>query len=72
MSASRDELHQLVDELPESQLPGLLADARRRLSPVRTGSWPPAWFGSATSRDGRTDTSNRIDELLAEGFGRDR
>lgn len=72
MTAGRDELHQLVDELPEDQVPGVIADVRRRLAPAKLGSWPPAFFGSIDKpRSGRTDVSERVDEILAEGFGRD-
>jgi hypothetical protein len=68
MSAERDELRRLVDELPDDQVHPALADVRRRVVPRTAGSWPPAWFGAAAAR--RTDTAARVDELLAEGFGR--
>ncbi|WP_123813253.1 hypothetical protein [Myceligenerans xiligouense] len=70
MSTGRNELHDLVDELSDEQLPGALSDLRRHLSVVRGSSWPPAWFGSAESPAGMNDASERIDEFLAEGFGR--
>ena len=163
MTEARDELHRLVDDLPEDQVADLLADARRRVgtqatggdavasalevlrrlaaeraelpleavtansnpldelhlssitvgqivnqafrelgltAPVATssyatstlaqlaqmleqlgglqappagGTWPPAFFGSIKSAsNGRTDNARRVDELLAEGFGRSR
>ena len=34
----------------------------------RTGSWPPAFFAFGPANDGRRDTSDRVDEALAEGF----
>lgn len=76
MTAARDELHRLVDELPEDQVASLLADARQRATlqaPTSGGTWPPAFFGSIKSaKNGRTDNSRRVDEILAEGFGRSR
>jgi len=68
MSAEREELRRLVEELPDDQVPSALADVRRRVVRPEPGSWPPPWFGVAVGR--RTDTSERVDELLAEGFGR--
>ena len=74
MTEARDELHRLVDDLPEDQVADLLADARRRVglqAPAAGGTWPPAFFGSIKSAsNGRTDNARRVDELLAEGFGR--
>lgn len=68
MSAERDELHRLVEELPDEQVSSALADVRRRIGRREAGAWPPAWFGAATAD--RTDTAARVDELLGEGFGR--
>jgi anti-sigma factor RsiW len=68
MSADRDELRRLVDELPDEQVPSALADVRRRAARRAVRPWPPAWFGAAVAR--RTDTAARADELLGEGFGR--
>lgn len=69
MTVDRVELHQLVDELPDDQVSSLLVEARRRANKRRQGTWPPAFFGFGPAVDGRTDTSERIDEILAEGFG---
>ena len=69
MTVDRRELHDLVDELPDDQVAGLLADARRRARRGSTGAWPPEFFSMGSSKDGRTDTSERVDEILAEGFG---
>jgi hypothetical protein len=68
MSADRDELARLVREIPDAEVPAVLADVRRRLAPAAEGSWPPAFFGSI--RSGRSDATRRVDEVLAEGFGR--
>ena len=70
MSAEREELRQLVEELPDEQVHAVLAEARRRARPPRAGAWPPAWFGSIDSD--RTDVGRNHEDLLAEGFGRDR
>jgi hypothetical protein len=69
MSTPRDELRELVEHLPDEQVPLALSELRARLasaSPPRP--WPPAWFAIA---DGSaTDVSERVDEILAEGLGR--
>lgn len=68
MSAERDELRRLVDELPDDQVRSALDDVRRRAARRDPRPWPPPWFGIASGR--RTDTAARADELLGEGFGR--
>ncbi|MGQ0466568.1 MAG: hypothetical protein ACT4QG_14740 [Sporichthyaceae bacterium] len=70
MSPEREELLRLVEDLPDRDVPAVLAEVRRHLDPAPepSAAWPPAWFGSI--RSGRTDTAARVDELLAEGFGR--
>lgn len=69
MDAGRDELHQLIDQLPDHEVASLLALARRADGRGRrTGSWPPAFFAFGPANDGRRDTSDRVDEALAEGF----
>lgn len=73
MTADRHELHELVDALPDDEVARLLADARRRV-PATSGerSWPPAFFGMGVDKDGRTDLSVSVDEILAGGFGASR
>lgn len=68
MSADRDELMRLVEELPDEQVPRALADVRRHLRPVRERPWPPAWFAIAEG-DG-TAVGARSEELLRDGFAR--
>jgi len=69
MHADRDDLHRLVEELPEDEVRAALQDVRRRRDEVRrTRKWPPTWFGAAGGR--RTDTAAGSEELLADGFGR--
>jgi len=67
MSAEREELRRLVEELPDEQVAAVLAEARRQLTPHGVPSWPPAWFGAIEAD--RTDIGRHHDELLAEGFG---
>ena len=75
MTEAREELIQLIDELPEEKVSTLLATARALSTPKthRDRPWPPAFFGSIKhAADGRTDTASRVDEFLAEsGFGQD-
>lgn len=70
MSESREELHHLIDALPEEQVDQVLADVRRRTEP-RTA--PPdsafAWIGAGVTKDRVTDLSTNPKYL--EGFGRD-
>jgi hypothetical protein len=68
VSAERDELLRLVQDLPEDQVPQALAEVRRHLRPVTDRPWPPAFFASAPG-DG-TCIADQADELLREGFGR--
>jgi hypothetical protein len=68
VSAERDELIRLVQDLPEDQVPQALADVRRRLQPASERPWPPAFFAIAPG-DGRS-IADEADDLLAEGFGR--
>jgi hypothetical protein len=67
MSADRDELRRLVDQLPDERVPAVLAEARRQLPVSAPGAWPPTWFAAIEAS--RTDTGRRHDDLLAEGFG---
>ena len=69
MTAKRDELIHLIEGLPDDQVEVVLADVRRLTSNHPTAEWPPRFFGIGESKDGRTDNSRRVDEILAEGFG---
>lgn len=68
VSAERDELRELVERLPEEQVPAVLSAARRHLAGEPSRPWPPAFFGAG--RAGRGDVAERSEELLGEGFGR--
>jgi len=65
VSAERDELKRLVEELSDDRV---LAEARRQAQPRSAVEWPPPWFASFAS--GRTDLGSNHDDLLADGFGR--
>jgi hypothetical protein len=67
VTAERDELRQLVEELPDEQVPPALEDVRRRLAVGDDRVWPPRFFAAGTGT--RTDTAARADEILADGFG---
>lgn len=69
VSTPRDELRELVEHLPDEQVPAVLSELRARLAPAAAGrSWPPAWFGIAEGS--APDVSERVEEILAEGLGR--
>ena len=68
VSAERDELRELVEHLPEDQVPAVLSEARRHLAEASSRSWPPAFFGAGSA--GRGDVAERAEELLDDGFGR--
>ena len=68
MTAARDELHRLVDALPEEQVTRAIAAVNGLASGMlRKPWWPPTSIGAITAD--HEDISERIDELLAEGFG---
>jgi anti-sigma factor RsiW len=43
MSAERDELARLAEEIPDEEVPSALAEVRKQLRRVRRARWPPAW-----------------------------
>jgi hypothetical protein len=47
VSTERDELHRLVEELPEAEVPAAVAELRLRAAPAAERAWPPPWFGSS-------------------------
>jgi len=68
VSAERDELPQLVEDLPDEQLPVALAEVRRYVTQALRSDWPPPWFGAATAS--RTDSTASVDEIPKARFGR--
>lgn len=70
MSEARDELHHLIDALPEEQVEQVLTDVRRRTTPPAVpGEKAFAWIGAGVANHGVTDGSTNPKYL--EGFGRD-
>ncbi|MDQ8701362.1 hypothetical protein RCO28_02515 [Streptomyces sp. LHD-70] len=64
---TREELHALLDRVPDDDLP-VLAERLRELGLLRTAATGPKSLGMGNS--GHTDTSERADEILREsGFG---
>jgi hypothetical protein len=49
LRAERDELHRLVDELPETEVPAAVAELCLRSAPTPDRPWPPSWFASASA-----------------------
>jgi hypothetical protein len=70
VATARQELRDLVERLPNDLVDGALQDVRLRLRSAPSGDWPPKWFALGPSRSGRADLAERVDEALAEGFGR--
>jgi len=68
MSAAGDGLRQLVEQLPDDEVPAVLADVRRHVVLAARRPWPPPFFGAG--RAIRSDVAERSEEILDEGFGR--
>lgn len=78
MSTPREELHALIDSLPDSAAADLLPELRllklQAESDVHPepisggGEWPPAWFGAIEGS--RPDLSEHVDEILRAELGR--
>ncbi len=64
---SRDKLLQLVESLPDEQADELLRLAMERYVLPDQRQPLPAFVGIGDS--GRSDVSERVDDLLANGFG---
>jgi hypothetical protein len=68
---AREQLHELVDVLDDEQATRALSVLSRlagRVPGQRSSRRRPASLGHAGS--GRSDLSERVEEILAEGFGR--
>ncbi len=71
MSILRDELHRLIDRLPESQVAPILTVVREN-TPTEDGGdeWPlPDFVGALSS--GKGDLAARSSEILREEMGRE-
>jgi hypothetical protein len=51
VSAERDELRRLVEELPDAEVPAAVAELRLRVAPPADRPWPPPWFGATTAAE---------------------
>ena len=64
----REELHQVIDQLPEKELGPVLEYARAHVQPSAVpGDWTPVWDGPGfigAFASGRDDVSERDEELL--------
>lgn len=72
MSIDRSELHELLDALPDDQVPFAAADLRRRAKAHPADRPEPAFAWIGMIEDGPEDASSpeRIAQELARGFGR--
>jgi hypothetical protein len=73
MTAAREELHRLIDALPDAQVAAASAELRRRLGEGRPAAhWPPEFFGIIGGADVPSDVASNTDHYLsAYGFGVD-
>jgi hypothetical protein len=72
MTVMREELHHLIDQLPEEQVAPMLALVRESLPVGEDGEtlWPlPSFVGTLAS--GKGDVAARSQEILREEMGRD-
>jgi hypothetical protein len=72
MSVMRDELHHLIDQLPEEQVAPMLTLVRESLPEADDGEtlWPlPSFVGTLAS--GQGDIAARSQDILREEMGRD-
>ena len=72
MTVHRDELHHLIDGLPDAQVELVLADVRRLAEEKPKGTWPPKYFGMLEDGPVNGSSPEYIDELLSQGFGSER
>lgn len=72
MTANRDELVHLVEELPDDQIDAELADVRQRVSAKLKGTWPPKSAGMIKDGPANGSSPEHVDAVLLQGFGSDR
>jgi len=68
VSAEREELRRLVEQLPDKEVRAVLAEVRRHLVTLWERPRPPEFLGAG--RAGSSDVAARANEILGEGFGR--
>ena len=67
MSAEREELGQLIQDLPEEEAPAAFGALGPRLRAGKNRAWPPTWFGATQGRT--ADAAARTEERLQDRFG---
>ncbi|MFT4009793.1 MAG: hypothetical protein QM655_07085 [Nocardioidaceae bacterium] len=72
MTENREELIHLSEALPEEKVEQAVAYLRLISQEPRGErvTRRDAWIASGKVTNGRTDNATRVDEILAEGFGR--
>ncbi|MEV4260490.1 hypothetical protein [Kribbella sp. NPDC049584] len=77
MSTPREELHALIDELPDEAAAELVPDMReilkhrrdmRRRRATEPRPWPPSWFGAGAGS--HPEIARQSEEILRDEFGR--
>jgi hypothetical protein len=77
MSTPREELHAMIDELPDDAAAELVPDMRailrhrlevRRRRAAEHRPWPPSWFGAVPGSS--PDIAQRSEEILRDELGR--
>lgn len=74
MTEALSDLLHIVEGLPDEKVEQIAAYARLVVATSSDDSptHRDAWIASGRSTNGRTDNATRVDEILAQGFGRDR
>jgi len=67
MSAESEELRQLIQDLPEVEVPGAPSALWPRLRAGKNRASPPAWFGAAQGHT--SGAAARTEERLQDRFG---
>jgi hypothetical protein len=67
MSAEREELRQLIQDLPEVEVSAVLGALWPCLRAGKNRARPPAWFGAAQGHT--SDAAARTEERLQDRFG---
>lgn len=74
MNALKTELMELVERLPDDQVPGVLSYLRLSTEATRgqrlTDNEAFSWFDKATKGPSNASDPETIDAVLARGFGR--
>ncbi|HEV2086862.1 MAG TPA: hypothetical protein VGR21_00990 [Cryptosporangiaceae bacterium] len=68
MIPMREQIHLIVDDLPDDQVPAALAFVSALTPDVAGDVWPPAWFGAILGD--RDDVAGQAKDMLGVGGGR--